>query len=261
MTGIIQRVALIGAGKVARQMGRWMRSSGVEITQVYNRTFSEAENLAGLVGATAISDLSEIADVQMVIIAVSDDAIAAVSAAMPAVDAVVVHTSGTRPIEDLNQHVRCGVFYPLQTFTDDVEVDFRQVPVCIEGVDPETEELLRVCCLTWGAFPYILNSSQREVLHVAAVIANNFANHLWGKSFELLNKSEIEPDILFPLMMETVQKAIHADPHSVQTGPAVRGDKKTIERHLQKLKSDDNLQEIYRILTKSILEKQQHGKL
>lgn len=262
MTEMIQRVALIGAGKVARQLARWIRSSGVEIVQIYNRSLPAAETLAAEVGSTAINKVEELnADVQLVIISVNDDAISDLADAMPETNAVVVHTSGTRPMDDLKKHEKRGVFYPLQTFTDQHDVNFRQVPICIEGVDESVTHLLKSCCVSWGALCYELNSSQRAMLHVAAVVANNFTNHLWGRSFDLLKEHEIEPDILFPLMMQTVEKAIHAHPHSIQTGPAARGDNQTIERHLDTLKSDANFRELYRLLTSSIQENQQNGKL
>lgn len=262
MTRSPERVVVVGAGKVARQLVPWLKSKGVEVVQVYNRHLEAAGALASEVGAAAIDDLKELdTGVQLVFIAVSDDAIANVSGEMPRTDAVVVHTSGTRPITDLEHHEKRGVFYPLQTFSEEAQVDFQQVPVCIESSDDVVSEVLKSCGIAWGLQMHELDSGQREVLHVAAVIANNFTNHLLGKSFDLLKTHNIAPDILYPLLMETIRKAVYNDPHAIQTGPAVRGDERTVQRHLDKLKDDPALREIYRQLTDSILQTHRHGKL
>lgn len=261
MDNPIKRVSFAGAGKVARQMAPWLKENGVQIVQVYNRSHEQGEPLAAEVSAEFISNASALElNVDLIIVAVSDDAIAGVSQLIPQTGALVVHTSGTRAMDDLKHHARRGVFYPLQSFSDKMPVDFRKIPFCIEAANLSDEELLKVNCLTWGSYTYPLNSQQREILHIAAVMANNFVNHLWGKGFDLLKKNDIQPDILFPLMMETVNKAIHSDPHEVQTGPAVRKDENTIQRHVEMLKKEGNLQQIYQLLTKSIQEKH-HGKL
>lgn len=250
-----QRIAIIGAGRVTSQLAPWLQGRGVEIAQIYNRTFAHAEALATALKSEPVASLKDIdPEVEMIIIAVSDDAIAGVSAQLPQTDAVVVHTSGTRSMADVAQHKQHGVFYPLQTFSGEHAVDFARVPFCIEASSAKVEELLAACCVLWGIRSYAIDSKQREILHVAAVIANNFTNHLWGKSFDLLRKNEIEPDILYPLILETVRRATQGNPHEVQTGPAMRGDKNTIDRHLQKLSETPELQEIYTLITQSIFE-------
>lgn len=255
-----QRIAMIGAGRVARQLTLWLKSKGVEVAQIYNRSPERAKSLAADAGAQVIENLDALdKDLDLCIIAVSDDAIASVADALPVTDAVVVHTSGARPISDLKRHPKHGVFYPLQTFTADRPADFHQVPLCLEGSDEAVTSMLKTAGVVWGVPVYQLNTAQREVLHVAAVLANNFTNHLWGKSFELLRQNDMEPGMLYPLLMETMRKAVNSDPNSIQTGPAVRGDEETIARHLDKLKDDANLREIYTTLTRSIQDT--HGKL
>lgn len=262
MAKLPQKIAIVGAGRVASKLAPWLQSRGVEVVQIYNRDQARAKALAVELNTEAVASLKDIdSEVEMIIIAVSDDAIAGVSAELPQTDALVVHTSGTRSINDVAQHKRHGVFYPLQTFSEEHAVDFTQVPFCIEASSREVEDLLKACCITWGIRSYLIDSKQREILHVAAVIANNFTNHLWGKSFDLLRKNEIEPDILYPLIFETVRRATHGNPHEVQTGPAVRGDQKTIDRHLQKLTNTPELQEIYSLITQSISETKKHAEL
>jgi len=262
MTETPHRATVIGAGKVAHKLAPWLKSNKVAVKQIYNRTTAKAGALAAEVGAQPLAEVADIdREVDMVIIAVSDDAIREVSDELPSLDAVIVHTSGTRPIDDLKKHDKRGVFYPLQTFTPQSNIDFQQIPICIEGNSREVEEYLKSCCIDWGTSCHLLNSDQRGILHIAAVVANNFTNHLWGSAFDLLKEHNIEPNILYPLMLETVRKATFEDPHEVQTGPAVRGDQQTIDRHLDKLKSDANLREIYRVLTESIAQTKRDGKL
>ncbi len=260
MDKYITRISFVGAGKVARQMVPWLHEKGVKIVEIFNRSPETAKSLADAVNAEFVSEAKALnPDVDMVIIAVSDDAIASISETIPQTSALVVHTSGSRNMNDLKKHDRRGVLYPLQSFSDVAPVDFRTVPLCIEAVHEEDESLLKMNSLSWGSNSYLLNSEQREIMHVAAVIANNFANHLWGLGFDFLKQHQIHPDILYPLILETVNKAMHSDPHAVQTGPAVRADERTIARHIEKLKDDENLLQIYRLITRSIQEK--HGKL
>lgn len=257
-----RKVAIIGAGKVARHLALWLKKSGVGVLQVYNRHPEKAETLAVEVGAQAISDPAALnPDIEMAVIAVADDAIAALSDQLPKRDMVVVHTSGTRPLNDLKHHEQRGVFYPLQTFTAQTEIDFQSIPICIEGRTAEIEEILRASCVEWRMQYYRLDSAQRATLHVAAVMANNFTNYLWGKSYDVLREKDIDPAILHPLMLETLRKATQYNPHDVQTGPAVRNDRETIERHLAYLRDDEKLRDIYDRLTQQIIAQHRDGEL
>lgn len=262
MKPVPQKVVIVGAGKVASQIGNWLHRGGVEIIQLINRELEKAQSLAEEWSAQLTDDFNALhPDAEMVIIAVSDDAIGAVSDQLPKSDAVVVHTSGSRPLEDLQKHQRRGVFYPLQTFSAHAVVDFSRVPICVEGSDDQVEDALLNAVELWGAQPFRLNSEQRGSLHVAAVVANNFTNHLWGLSRDLLVKNDIAPEIVHPLMEATLQKALTNHPHDIQTGPAVRGDEETIRRHLEKLSGDATLHRIYELLTSSIIEKNRNAKL
>lgn len=253
MADTAHNVVLIGSGNVATNLGRALLKSGKNILQVWSRSEERVNKLAAALNAQAITNLSLVSkDAELIIIAIKDDAIASTAALLPRVNALVIHTSGTRPLSDLSVHNTTGVFYPLQTFTAESQPDFSRIPICTEGSSPEVLSQLAEICNGLGARSYQIDSAQRGALHIAAVFANNFTNHFWGISRELLEKANIPKEILHPLMEETLQKAINQNPFEVQTGPAVRFDEETINRHLKSLEKDPQLHEIYKLITQNI---------
>lgn len=253
MADTAHNVVLIGSGNVATNLGRVLLKSGKNILQVWSRSEGNANKLAAELNAQVLTDLSLISNqADLVIIAVKDDVIASTAALLSPINAIIVHTSGTRPLSDLSGHKNTGVFYPLQTFTPQSSADFSQIPICIEGSSPEVLSTLTELCNNVGAKAYQIDSEQRGALHIAAVFANNFTNHIWGISREMLEKANIPKEILNPLMEETFHKAISQNPFDVQTGPAVRFDEETINRHLKSLEKDPHLHEIYKLITQNI---------
>jgi predicted short-subunit dehydrogenase-like oxidoreductase (DUF2520 family) len=243
---------LIGAGKVASALGPALSNAGIKWLQVYSRDPEKSAVLARKINAEPLTSLNKVnSDVDFILVAVSDDAISSVSDQLPSGPAVF-HTSGSRTIKDLGKHSARGVFYPLQTFTYDSTPVFTEIPFCIEGSNENVTRTMEVLIDSLGAKSYRLDSSQRSTLHLAAVIANNFTNHLWGWSRKLLKESGTNPEILHPLMKETLRKALADDPFLVQTGPAARGDIKTIQSHIAMLEGLPDIQNIYRQITTSI---------
>jgi predicted short-subunit dehydrogenase-like oxidoreductase (DUF2520 family) len=173
----------------------------------------------------------------------------------------LAHTSGSKSLEDLQKliliyhdlPIKCAVFYPLMTFSINKSLDLRNVPFCIEAIDDETEQILVDIAQEMSDTVYLLNSEERKVLHLAAVFACNFTNHLLALSKSIIDNENLEFDLLKPIISETFKKALKAeDPADVQTGPAIRNDKTIINRHLDYLKDDAQLLEIYEVLTESI---------
>lgn len=171
----------------------------------------------------------------------------------------VAHTSGTAPLSILGEEggLDTGVFYPLQTFSKEVSLDYSTIPVFIEG-SPGMAETLKDAASLWTAKIRYADSNQRKKLHLASVIASNFANHLWGISKEILNQSGLFFDYLEPLLRETLNKAVSMDPYKTQTGPASRNDMTTVSAHLEMLElmgSDVNhfAKDIYSLISKSII--------
>ncbi|WOC40048.1 DUF2520 domain-containing protein [Polaribacter sp. HL-MS24] len=182
------------------------------------------------------------------ILAVSDNAIAAVSSKI--INSFVVHTSGSFPMEALQNETNKGVFYLLQTFSKEKPIDFSKIPICIETTNKENYALLETLAKTLSKNVYAINSEQRKALHVAAVFVNNFTNHLYTIGKDLCKNNQVPFEILQPLIQETAEKIKTLSPEEAQTGPAIRNDQKTIDSHLAML--NPNQQNIYSILTKSI---------
>ena len=193
-------------------------------------------------------DLSNIPKAELTIVTVSDDAIGSVSSQIS--NDFVVHTSGSVPLSALKNNTRKGVFYPLQTFSKDKKVDFTQVPFCLEATTETDLKLLETLANYLGQKIYHIDSEQRKAIHVAAVFANNFTNHLYKIAQDICDTHQVPFEILHPLIIETADKIKVLPPALAQTGPAIRKDEATIKNHLFMLSKKQ--QEIYKIITKSI---------
>lgn len=185
----------------------------------------------------------------MVFLTVPDSAVKVVSEQLEPSEAVIVHTSGSRPISDLDRHDRRGVFYPLQTFSKNKKIDFAEVQVFVEGTPKSEAEIL---ALAKGSFEQVrvMSSAERAKIHLAAVFACNFSNHMFEISDRHLHDIGMKFQDLLPLVTETLSKAVKLNPSNSQTGPAVRNDQVTIDQHVQML--DDRERMIYEIITKNI---------
>lgn len=244
------KVTIIGSGNVAQHLIKaFAKADGVSIVQAYAR---KPENMSHLLPKNNVTDdLYELKEADLYIIAVTDNAIADVSAKLSFNNRLVVHSSGSMPIEVLASGNRRGVFYPLQTFSKDKEIDFKTIPICLESESAEDYELLATLANSISGSIFNVNSGQRKALHIAAVFASNFTNHMYTLANEVCARHNLPFDILKPLIAETAAKVQELAPLQAQTGPAIRNDSKTIEAHLEML-TDDNQKNIYKILTQSI---------
>jgi predicted short-subunit dehydrogenase-like oxidoreductase (DUF2520 family) len=253
------KVIIIGSGNVAQHLIIAFQKnktvgSEIELVQVFSRKKKALLHL--LDSDKIVTDFSAIVAADVYIIAVSDDAIASVSNLLPFKNSLIVHTSGSVPLDSLNNGNRRGVFYPLQTFTKNKEVNFKNIPICLESENSTDFRLLEKVAQSISNKVFTVNSEQRKALHVAAVFVNNFTNHLYQIGNEICEEHQVPFDILKPLILETAQKIITLSPVAAQTGPAMRKDKKTIEAH-QLFLTNSNQSNIYKILTQSI---QDNGK-
>lgn len=242
------QVVFIGAGNVATHLSAEFTNAGANIIQTVRKT---AEAPKKKFSKTSISDFKKIKkDADVYVICVPDDAIAAVVKAMPDVKGTVVHTSGSVPMSALKKFKAHGVFYPLQSFSKEMKVTVNAYAICIEASSKQVAEDLMECAGGISKNAYLLNSKQREIVHLAAVFANNFSNHMFVIAKDILDEEQLPFEILKPLILETAFKIVDVDPKDAQTGPAVRGDKKTITRHETMLKS--STAKLYRKLSKDI---------
>lgn len=249
------KVSIIGSGNVAQHLIQaFQLNSQIELVQVVAR---DIKKVAHLLDSNRItSDYTQLQEADLYIIAVSDDAIAEVSSALPFENRLVAHTSGTVALDSLNYNNRRAVFYPLQTFSKDKPIDFKSVPVCLEAKNETDVQILKQLAHSISNAVYEINSEQRKALHVAAVFVNNFVNYLYQMGNEICDANAIPFEILKPLIQETANKIATLSPKNAQTGPAKRNDLKTIAAHEEFLK-DENQAAIYKLLTQSI---QNNGK-
>ena len=248
---------MLGAGNVATHLSKALIRSGNPVVQVWSRNNQNATELALEIGANSIADFKDISeDVELVIIAVNDDAIVSVANQIPKREGqVVVHTSGSTGLSVLNMHASSGVIYPIQTFSKDVDLDFNKVPLCIEGSDDETRNSLLNLAKKLCDNVEIVDSPARLVLHIAAVFACNFTNYLYTIAQDLLEKSSLSFNLIKPLIFETVNKIATNLPENVQTGPAKRNDEYIMAKHLDILQANPEWQEIYRLISQNIVKK------
>lgn len=256
-------IVLLGSGNVATHLGRAFKLAGQSIVQVWSLDIEHAKELADTLASEAISDLDDInRAADLYIISVKDDAISEVASMLKMGDKLIVHTSGSTGLEALEGvSSRIGVFYPLQTFSKSKSVDFRQIPIAIEASNSEDAAVIRSIADRLSERVIELNSSQRRALHVAAVFACNFTNHLFAIAQGLLEAEKLDFDLVRPLIAETAEKIQLNDPESVQTGPALREDHEIILSHLDMLRDKPELKELYERLSQSIvnLHKQSRG--
>ena len=249
-------VVILGAGNVATHFFKTFNNTkDIRVIQWYNRHIQTIDYYKNIVDVT--DDLSLLKDADIYIIAVNDDAIAKFSSQLPFENKFVIHTSGSIGLNDLDKKNIRGVFYPLQTFSKEVEINFKNVPVCIETADKKCLSLLKRLAEDIGSKSYRVNSEQRSSLHLAAVFVNNFGNQLYRIAHEITESTSTNFDILKPLILETANKVQNLSPYMAQTGPAKRNDKKTIKKHLKKLENSPH-KAIYQLLTESI--QQTHGR-
>ena len=244
------KIVLLGAGNVGTHLCRALQNKeGLEIIQWYNRSLNSLEK--ELVPFAVTQNLNDIIEADLYIISVSDTAIPSISKALEGKNGLIVHTAGSIPMEVLGAHQNHGIFYPLQTFSKQKEVDFNQIPLCLEANQPENLNLLKKVAQSLGGPVHLIDSAQRKALHVAAVFVNNFTNHLFTIGEELCKAHKVPFSVLQPLIAETADKIKHLPPSAAQTGPAARGDQKILKDHLQYLTKESH-QKLYQLISASI---------
>lgn len=250
---------LIGAGNVASHLYRaFANSDKLRFIQVYNRNIEHIDFVDTNTKIT--NDLSALEEADIYFLCVSDSAIRSISEKLPFTNRFTVHCSGGIGMDVLNDKNRTGVFYPLQTFIKASAVDFRSIPICVEATNVKDTQLLLALGKAISESVQEINSKQRAAIHVAAVFVNNFVNYLYQIGESIMEENQMDFAILHPLIEKTVQSALQDSPKNLQTGPAKRGDKPTIEKHLNQL-SNKEQNDIYKIITNAILKQNGREKL
>ena len=249
------KIVCIGAGNLSTHLSQALQNAGFEILQVYSRTETSAKTLAGLLQTSYTTDIDCIADdASLYIVSVSDDAIKPLSESLPLTGKLVVHTAGSVPMDIFaGRFENYGVLYPLQTFSKQHHVDFSDIPMFIEANSSDNLHVLRMVAGAVSQKVYQASSSERMQLHLAAVFGCNFVNYLYHISNQIVQKSGFDFSVLSQLILETVRKAIvSGNPECIQTGPAVRGDRAVMRKHMDLLADQPDLQAIYALLSENI---------
>jgi predicted short-subunit dehydrogenase-like oxidoreductase (DUF2520 family) len=247
------KITLIGSGNVATQLGTAFKKSGHEIVGVVSRNPLTGASLAKKLGSGFSQLLNkQMAACDVILIAVKDSEIKNIIQLLPATKAVLAHTSGSIGIDVFSAHAKKhGVFYPLQTLKKHKQ-NFKKVPICLEANKNASEQVLFNLAKSISDNIFFLTSEQRLKTHLAAVFANNFTNHMYAIAEQLLLKNDLPFELLKPLIAQTAANAIESSPAANQTGPAIRNDKVTIDKHLQLLKNNKDLKDLYQLITASI---------
>jgi predicted short-subunit dehydrogenase-like oxidoreductase (DUF2520 family) len=249
-------ISFAGAGRVAESLCKELFHAGFRIDKVVSPTEAGGRSLAESCKATWSSTLMFPDTTKVIIVAVQDQLLKSVLNSIKcSPETLVAHTAGTFGLDIFPEQIKQkGVFYPLQTFSKNRKVSFIDLPVLIESGDDESSGILESLAKTMGSKVHFVNTDQRRMLHVAAVFVCNFTNHMLTAGKEIALKAEFPFEILAPLINETILKALDSGPENSQTGPALRNDHNTIQKHIELLSFSPELQKIYKEITQSIIE-------
>jgi predicted short-subunit dehydrogenase-like oxidoreductase (DUF2520 family) len=255
-------VSIIGSGNLAWHLAPALDNVGFVVKEVYSRNPQHAEQLTSRLYQAEVKATLDFStsNSSLFIIAVSDNAIKNIAQEIILPDdAVLVHTSGSQPLNELEFSAtdNIGVFYPLQTFSKQKKIDFKNTPIFIESNNEDTEEVLMLTCKSISDQVRKIASGERKALHVAAVFASNFTNHMLTISNGIMQQNGLDYEWLKPLILETIQKSLGLNPENAQTGPAKRGDLEILDKHLEFLKEDEAVAEIYKIVSQHIVDRYQ----
>ena len=249
----MKNIILVGSGNVATHLGIALQNCNYNIVQVYSRSIENAKKLAQKLNTNFTNDLTQLETADLIIVSVNDDAISTILSKLKNI--AIVHTSGSigMDIFELN-FSDFGVFYPLQTFNTYIELTISEIPFCIEGNSKAFEKQLVEIAKNLSSNVITMNSAQRQQLHIAAVFANNFSNHMYSIADDLLTEEDIDFKVLLPLIKQTIAKINTNKPKAIQTGPAKRKDIKIMQKHINLIQQED-IKELYQKISNSIIKK------
>jgi len=248
----IMNIIIIGTGNVAQVLGKMLLQANHKILQVFGRNQGSLPACASALQAEPVSDLTLLnKDAELCIIATSDSAIPFIASQIELPNTIIVHTSGGVTVDALNKHHQYGVLYPLQSLRKELPY-LPLIPILINGNNEEVRDAIFNLAKTISNEVHVASDEERLKLHIAAVFCSNFTNHLYALADHFCSSEQLPFNYLLPLITETVHRMQFDTPAHLQTGPAIRKDEETIQRHLQVLQSYPLLENVYKLLTKSI---------
>ncbi|MBS1548807.1 MAG: DUF2520 domain-containing protein [Bacteroidetes bacterium] len=243
------KIILIGSGNVAHHLANAFTQNGVEVAQIFGRNKVELEKISQDFSIPFSTEILGDADVYFV--CVRDSAIGEVSEIIQKKDCIVAHTSGAVSRETLRGSYSKAVFYPLQTFSKNKILDYSAIPFFIDTDNEESQKIIASLARKISNKVALANDEKRKYIHLTAVFACNFTNHLYARAKEIADQQEIPFDYFLPLIDETTQKIHEMSPKIAQTGPAIRNDLSVLKAH-QELIHDPDVLKIYTTLNHSI---------
>ncbi|MBT4881395.1 MAG: DUF2520 domain-containing protein [Flavobacteriales bacterium] len=248
----MKNIIFVGSGNVATHLGISLQKENYKVLQVYSRSVENAKKLAEKLSTDFTNDLTQLKTADLIIVSVKDNAISEVLSQLK--DSAIVHTSGSIGMDVFNGNFSdCGVFYPLQTFNKEIDVNISEIPFCIEGNSKKFEKQLIGIAKTLSNNVVSMNSEQRKQLHIAAVFACNFSNQMFSIADDLLAEKNLDFEILLPLIKQTISKLDKNKPKDVQTGPAKRNDTSIIQEHINQIQNKE-IKELYQKISSNILQ-------
>jgi predicted short-subunit dehydrogenase-like oxidoreductase (DUF2520 family) len=252
-----KRIVFIGAGNVATHLATAFFKAGWQIVEIFSRALPHANVLSQRCNANATDNFNSITDnADLYIFCLNDQANQSLIPRFKKKNKTLIHTSGSIEV-DVFKGIsnNFGVLYPLQTFNKDIDLSISDVPFLIEASNNEVFNLLTQLTKSVTAQHYKTTSPQRLQLHIAAIFANNFTNHMFSVAEKILETNNLPLDILLPLIKQTIARLEQGHPLQMQTGPAVRNDINVIEKHIKLLKKDFNeFENLYKTISNSIFE-------
>ena len=243
------QIVLIGSGNVAFHLAKAFTEAQIPISQIFGRNTTELQKISEQFFIPFSTET--LAEADLYIISVSDSSIAEVSSLIQNENALVAHTSGSVSREALSGNYRKSVFYPLQTFSKSKNLDYSKIPFFIDAENENDEEILKNLASKISKNVMLANDEKRKYIHLTAVFACNFVNHLYARAKEISDSQGIPFDYFLPLIDETTQKIHELEPKLAQTGPAIRNDEKVLKLH-ESLLTDEEKLKIYKTLNESI---------
>ena len=243
------KIVIIGSGNVAYHLAKAFTQNNIEVSQIFGRNEVELNKISEELNIPySTKDLD---DADLYLISVSDSAVEQVSDLIRTEKALVAHTSGSLPIETLKGNYRKASFYPLQTFSKTKNLDYSKIPFFIEAENQIDEKSLFELASIISENVETSDYERRKYIHLTAVFACNFVNHLFARAKEIADSQDLDFNYFIPLIDETVEKIHHLEPKSAQTGPAVRGDERILKLHEELITNDEHLK-IYNTMNESI---------
>ena len=243
------KIAILGSGNVAYHLAKMFKEKNIPISQIFGRNEKDLQEISEQFEIPFST--TELADAELYFIAVNDDAVAAISKNIKNQNSLVAHTSGSLPKEILEGNYRKASFYPLQTFSKSKTLQYSEIPFFVEAENEADSQILENLALKISEKVMKSDYEKRKYIHLTAVFACNFVNHLFARAKEISDSQHIPFDYFLPLIKETTSKIEKIEPKLAQTGPAIRNDEKILQLHEALITEEEHLK-IYQVMNESI---------